>query len=297
MKQSRRVLFGLIGLLSSVCVSESHAQSAYDPSLFSAMRWRNIGPNRGGRSIAASGSVGRPYEFYFGATGGGVWKTTDGGTTWAPVSDGQLRSSSVGAIAVAPSNPDIVYVGMGEAELRGNVMQGDGVYRSSDAGRTWQNVGLANTQAIARVRVHPSDPNIVYVAALGHPYGDNDERGVFRSTNGGQSWRKVLFRDARTGAVDLAIDPNNPRVLYASLWQVYRKPWQLWSGGAGSGLFKSIDGGDTWTELHRNRGFAAGVLGKITVRSARIRGASTRTSKPKKAGSIARRMPARPGSA
>ena len=250
-------------LLSSTPVSAQ--DNGYDPSLFSALRWRNIGPNRGGRSIAASGSVGRPYEFYFGATGGGVWKTTDGGTTWNPVSDGQLRSSSVGAIAVAPSNPDIVYVGMGEAELRGNVMQGDGIYRSSDAGRTWRHIGLANTQAIGRVRVHPRDPNIVYVAALGHPYGPNDERGVFRSTDGGQNWRKVLFRDAQTGAVDLAIDPNDPRVLYASLWQVYRKPWQLWSGGAGSGLFKSIDGGDTWTEITRNPGFAAGVLGKITV--------------------------------
>ena len=237
----------------------------FDPQLFAALQWRNIGPNRGGRSITATGSQTRPYEYYFGATGGGVWKTTDGGTTWAPVSDGQLRSSSVGAIAVAPSNPDVVYVGMGEAQLRANVMQGDGVYRSSDAGKTWVHVGLAATQAIARVRVHPRDPNVVYVAALGHPFAPNEERGVFRSNDGGATWRKVLYRDARTGAVDLAFDPNEPNTLYASLWQVYRKPWILWSGGAGSGLFKSTDGGETWTELTRAPGFPTGVLGKITI--------------------------------
>lgn len=237
----------------------------FDPQHFAALQWRNIGPNRGGRSIAASGSPGRPYEYYFGATGGGVWKTSDGGTSWAPVTDGQLRSSSVGAIAVAPSNPDVVYVGMGETQLRANVMQGDGVYRSSDGGKTWTHTGLAKTQAIGRVRVHPRDANLVYVAALGHPFAPNEERGVFRSTDGGRTWRKLLYRDERTGAVDLAIDPNDPRVLYATLWQVYRKPWILWSGGPGSGLFKSIDGGETWTELTRNPGFPSGVLGKITV--------------------------------
>jgi photosystem II stability/assembly factor-like uncharacterized protein len=244
----------------------AHAQDALPGSeLSGALRWRNIGPNRGGRSIAATGSPGRPYEFYFGATGGGVWKTTDGGTTWTPVTDGQLRSSSVGAIAVAPSNPDVVYAGMGETQLRGNVMQGDGVYRSSDAGRTWTHLGLAETQAIGRIRVHPRDPDLVYVAALGHPYAPNEERGVFRSADGGRTWRKVLARDSRTGAADLVIDPNDPRVLYATLWEVYRKPWMLWSGGPGSGLFKSTDGGDTWTELTRNPGLPRGVLGKITI--------------------------------
>ena len=234
-------------------------------TFFAPMRWRNIGPNRGGRSIAVAGSSARVGEYYFGATGGGVWKTTDGGTTWEPVSDGQLGSSSVGAIAVAESNPDVVYVGMGETELRGNVMQGDGVYRSSDAGRSWRHAGLAATRAIARVRVHPTDANLVYVAALGDPYAPNEERGVFRSADGGASWKRILYRGDRAGAADLVIDPSDPRVLYATLWEVYRRPWQLWSGGSGSALFKSVDGGDTWTELTRNAGLPDGVLGKITV--------------------------------
>jgi photosystem II stability/assembly factor-like uncharacterized protein len=227
--------------------------------------WRNIGPNRGGRSIAVAGVASRPNEYYFGATGGGLWKTTDGGTSWTPVTDGQIRSSSVGAVAVSASRPDVVYLGMGETELRGNVMQGDGVYRSSDAGRTWEHRGLANSQAIGRIRVDPTDPDLVYVAALGHPYAPNDERGVFRSRDGGKTWTRVLFRGDRAGAVDLIIDPSNPRVLYATLWEVYRRPWQLWSGGPGSGLFKSMDGGDTWTELTHNAGLPSGVIGKMTV--------------------------------
>ena len=241
------------------------AQSPSDSALFAPLRWRNIGPNRGGRSITATGSTTRPLEYYFGATGGGLWKTLDGGTSWAPITDGQLKSSSVGAVAVAESNPDVVYIGMGEAELRGNIMQGDGVYRSSDAGAHWSHIGLANTQAISRIRIDPTDANRVYVAVLGHPYAPNDERGVFRTTDGGKSWRKILFRNDRAGAADLVIDPNNARVLYATLWEVYRRPWILWSGGAGSGLFKSIDGGDTWTELTHNTGLPSGVLGKITV--------------------------------
>ena len=232
---------------------------------FSALHWRNIGPNRGGRSQTSAGSARRPLEYYFGATGGGLWKTTNGGVTWFPVTDHQLHSSSVGAVAVAPSNPDIVYIGMGETELRGNIMQGDGVYKSIDAGKTWKHMGLADTQSIARIRIDPSDPNLVYVAALGHPYGPNEERGIFKSSDGGATWQRVLFRNNRAGAVDLSMDPNHPRVLYATIWDVYRTPWSLSSGGPASGFFKSTDGGSNWTEITRNPGLPRGTLGKITV--------------------------------
>lgn len=238
---------------------------AYDKSFFSALRWRSIGPNRGGRSIASAGVAGRPLEYYFGAAGGGLWKTIDGGTTWNPVTDGQIHSSSVGAVATSESNPDVVYIGMGEACLRGNIMQGDGVYKSADAGKKWEHVGLADTQVIARIRIDPTNPDVVYVAAFGHPAGPSDERGVFRTTDGGKTWRKVLFRDNHTGAIDLALDRNNPKVLYAALWDAYRVSWQMSSGGPGSGLFKSTDGGDTWTEITRNKGLPDGVDGRIGV--------------------------------
>ncbi|MBE3134910.1 MAG: glycosyl hydrolase [Acidobacteria bacterium] len=240
-------------------------QAAFGPEFFQSLTWRNIGPNRGGRSIAVAGSPSRPFEYYFGATGGGLWKTTDGGQTWAPVTDGRIRSSSVGAIAVADTNPDIVYLGMGEVQLRGNVMQGDGVYKSADAGRTWTHVGLSDTHAIGRVRIHPANPDVVYVAALGHPYGPNAERGVFRTGDGGKTWKKVLYRSDRAGAVDLCLDPRNPQVLYAATWEVFRTPWLLSSGGPGSGLFKSSDGGDTWTEITRNPGLPKGLVGKVAV--------------------------------
>ncbi|WP_419937064.1 WD40/YVTN/BNR-like repeat-containing protein [Candidatus Palauibacter sp.] len=258
-------------LVRSVLVAMSLAVlspglAAQDPvSLLPPMEWRSIGPDRGGRSIAVAGHADRPFEYYFGATGGGLFKTTDGGTTWTPVTDGEVGSASVGAVAMAPSDPDIVYIGMGEVQLRANVLQGDGVYRSDDAGKNWRHLGLAETHAIGRIRIHPTDPDRAYVAALGHPFGPNPERGVFRTTDGGETWERVLFRDERTGAVDLVMDPSDPDVLYATLWQVYRKPWRLWSGGEGSGIFKSTDGGDTWTEITRNPGLPDGVLGKITM--------------------------------
>jgi photosystem II stability/assembly factor-like uncharacterized protein len=238
---------------------------AVESIFFPPLQWRCIGPKRGGRSIAVSGHKDRPFEYYFGATGGGLWKTTDGGATWYPVTDGQIRSSSVGAVAVAESNPDIVYLGMGESQLRQNVLQGDGAYKSTDGGQTWKHLGLEETQVISRIRIHPSDPNRVYVAALGHPFGPNPERGVFRTVDGGRTWKKILLRNERTGAIDLVLDPGDPSVLYATLWEVYRRPWILWSGGSGSGIFKSNDGGDTWKELTRNQGFPKGILGKITV--------------------------------
>ena len=232
---------------------------------FGSLKWRNIGPNRGGRSQAAAGSTRRPLEYYFGATGGGLWKTTNGGITWFPVTDGQIHSSSVGAVAVSESNPNIVYIGMGETELRGSIMQGDGVYKTKDGGKTWQHIGLEETQAISRIRIDPANPDVVYIAALGHPYGANTNRGVFRSTDGGATWKRILYRSDHAGAIDLAMDPRNPRVLFASIWDAYRTPWTLSSGGRASGLFKSADGGDTWREITRNPGLPKGIIGKINV--------------------------------
>jgi photosystem II stability/assembly factor-like uncharacterized protein len=248
--------------------ARAQAQSSangYDAQFFKGLRWRNIGPNRGGRSIASAGVVGRPNEYYFGATGGGLWKTTDGGDTWAPVTDGQLHSSSVGAVAVSESNPDVVYIGMGEACLRGNIMQGDGVYKSTDGGKTWNHMGLENTQIISRIRISPTNPDIVYAAAFGHPAAPNADRGIYKSTDGGKTWKKILFRDDKTGAIDLAMDRNNSNVLYAAMWEAYRVSWQASSGGPGSGLFKSTDGGENWTELTRNPGMPKGVIGRIGV--------------------------------
>ncbi len=236
-----------------------------DPSLYKAMEWRLIGPFRGGRATAVAGIPGHPLIYYFGATGGGVWKTEDGGLNWKCVSDGFFRTGSVGAIAVSEYDPNVVYVGMGEAPIRGNVSPGDGIYRSTDAGKTWKQAGLVDTSQISRVRIHPRNPDLVYVAALGHVYGPNDERGVFRTSDGGRSWERVLFRNAKTGAIDLALDPSNPRTIYASLWEAGRTPHSLTSGGPGSGLFKSADGGSTWTEISRNQGLPQGVLGKIGV--------------------------------
>jgi len=232
---------------------------------FGSLTWRSLGPQRGGRSIGVAGSVARPHEYYFGAVGGGLWKTTDGGNTWRPVTDGQITSASVGAVAVAPSNPDVVYIGTGEAQLRGNIAQGDGVYKSADAGKTWKHVGLKDSQTVSRLRVHPTNPELVYAAVLGHVAGPNEERGVFRSKDGGTTWERVLFRDNKTGAVDLTLDPNNPSVLYATLWEAFRLSHMMSSGGPGSGIFKSTNGGDTWTEISRNPGLPKGVLGKMGI--------------------------------
>jgi photosystem II stability/assembly factor-like uncharacterized protein len=204
-------------------------------------------------------------EYYFGAVGGGLWKTIDGGFTWKPVTDGQIASSSVGAVAVSESNPDIVYIGMGETELRGNIMQGDGVYKSVDGGKTWKHIGLKNTQAISRIRIHPNNPDIVYVSALGHPYGPNEDRGVFKTTDGGATWKKVLYKSDSAGAEDLVLDPTNPDILYASIWQVYRTSYKMWGGGGACGLYKSTDAGATWTELTTNPGMPKGPIGKIGV--------------------------------
>jgi len=236
-----------------------------DPKIFSSLRWRLVGPHRGGRVVAVAGDPVDPMTFYFGACAGGVWKTTDGGTTWENVSDGFFRTSAVGAIAVAPSDRNVIYVGTGEGCIRGNVSHGDGVYRSTDGGRTWTNLGLSDTRHITRVRVDLKDPELVYVAALGHAFGPNRERGVFRSKNGGRTWEHVLARSERAGAADLAMDTRNPRVLFATIWQAQRSPSRMVSGGPESSLWRSTDGGDTWSDITRNPGLPRGVLGRIGV--------------------------------
>ncbi|HEV2615666.1 MAG TPA: hypothetical protein VGU63_03540, partial [Candidatus Acidoferrales bacterium] len=214
-----------------------------------ALRWRSIGPDRGGRVTAVAGLVNDRFTYYMGATGGGVWKTVNAGITWSPISDRFFKTGSVGSIAVSESNPNIIYVGMGEACLRSNISHGDGVYKSTDAGKTWRNVGLRDTSQIGKVLIDPRNPDLVYVAAIGHPYGPNEERGVFRSEDGGQTWKKILFVNDKTGAADLTADPHDPRIMYASTWQVLRMPWDIDEVGPGSGIYKTTDGGDTWTRL------------------------------------------------
>ena len=230
---------------------------------FESLEWRCIGPARGGRVQAVAGVVGDPDTYYMGATGGGVWKTTDRGVTWRNITDGFVKTGSVGDLAIAPSDDNVIYVGMGEKDIRGNFSHGDGVYRSTDAGKTWRHVGLEDTRQTGRIVVHPEDADVVYVAALGHVFALNEERGVYRSADGGENWEKILYVDEFTGAVDLEMDPNNPRVLFAGFWQVKRTPWSLESGGEGSGLYRSTDGGDTWEEL--TEGLPVGIKGKISV--------------------------------
>ena len=240
-------------------------QGQVDPRLLNGLEWRCIGPPRGGRVVAVAGDPANPAVFYFGAVAGGVWKTYDGGSYWENVSDGYFKTSSVGAIAVSDSDPNVVYAGMGESCIRVVPSYGDGVYRSTDAGKTWKHMGLEDTRHIGRVRIHPNNPDIVYVAALGHAFGPNEQRGVFRSTDGGETWEQVLFKSEDAGAVDLSMDPANPRILYASVWQVRRNFWTINSGGPDCGLYKSTDGGDTWTEISDNPGLPSGVKGRIGV--------------------------------
>ena len=230
-------------------------------SLYSGLHWRMLGPFRGGRADAATGVPGRPNEFYFGSVGGGVWKSVDGGRVWTPIFDAQ-SAASIGAIAVAPSHPDVVYVGTGESTLRDSAGFGDGVYKSSDAGRTWTHVGLEHTQHVGKIAVDPRNPDVVFVAAVGSLYGPNPERGVFRSRDGGKRWEKVLYKDENVGAIEVVIDPSNPRVVYAGLWNTRRPPWFVYapSNGPGGGIYKSTDGGTTWTQL--TVGLPSGTIGR-----------------------------------
>jgi photosystem II stability/assembly factor-like uncharacterized protein len=261
MQQSTVILLVAIGLF--VCIPQVSAQN--DINLVKGLKYRQIGPYRGGRVTAVAGINSQPNVYYFGATGGGVWKTTDTGLNWQAVSDGFFKTGSVGAIGIAESDPNIIYVGMGEVPIRGNVSHGDGVYKSTDAGKTWKHIGLEDTRQISRVRVHPKNPDIVYVAALGHVWGPNEQRGVFKSIDGGKTWKKVLFKSAKAGVSDFILDPANPNVLYAGLWEVYRKPWTLESGGPDGGIHKSTDGGETWTDISKNQGLPKGIVGKIGI--------------------------------
>jgi photosystem II stability/assembly factor-like uncharacterized protein len=262
------MLFGLAAAAPAFAQVEPNiptARYSVDEAYLAGLKWRNVGPKRGGRSIAAAGSAARPLEYYFGAVGGGLWKTTDGGTSWKPVTDKDVDNSAVGGVAVCETNPDIVYLTTGETELRGNIMPGNGVYKSTDAGKTWKNIGLKAVQNFSRVRIDPTNCNNVFVGGFGRYSGASPDRGVYKSSDGGASWRKVLYRDPKTGAVDISIDPKSPNIVYAALWEAWRKPWGMSSGGPGSGLFKSVDGGEHWTELTRNTGMPAGIIGKIGV--------------------------------
>lgn len=238
--------------------------TTYDQSIYDALEYRLVGPFRGGRSAAVTGVEGEPNLFYFGATGGGVWRTQDGGNTWENISDGYF-GGSIGAVSVAPSDHNVIYVGGGEKTVRGNVSSGSGMWKSVDAGKTWKSIGLLNSRHIPRIKVDPKNADIVYAAVLGNIYKPTADRGVYKSTDGGNNWRKVLFANEDAGAVDLIIDPNNSRILYASTWNVRRTPYSLSSGGSGSALWKSTDSGETWTEISKNEGFPTDLLGIIGV--------------------------------
>src|SRR5260370_634160 len=234
-----------------------------EDKLFKGMKYRLIGPFRGGRSLTAAGIPGDPTTYYFGAAGGGVWKSTDGAMTWSPVFDKE-GSGSIGSLAVANSDRNTIYVGTGEACIRGNISHGDGVYKSLDGGKTWKNIGLRDSRAIGKVIINPTNPDIAFVAALGHPYGPNTERGIFRTTDGGKNWEKVLYKDENTGGIDVAFDPHNPNIVFASLWQARRTSWSMTDGGPGSGLYRSADGGTTRKRLQEH-GLPKRPYGRISI--------------------------------
>jgi photosystem II stability/assembly factor-like uncharacterized protein len=251
--------FVSLALLASAAAAGPAQAASVDPAQFQDLHWRSVGPFRGGRVLAVEGAPNDPKKFYFGAVNGGVWRTDDAGRTWVPIFD-DVNVESIGAIAVAPSAPDVIYVGTGEADMRSDIAQGIGMFRSSNGGATWSSIGLSDTQQIGKILVDPTNSNLLLVAALGHPYGPNAERGVFRSIDGGRHWTKTLYKDENTGAIDMAFEPGNPRVVYAAMWQTRRPPWNAYppSSGPGSGLYKSTDGGVTWRQM-TGHGFPASV--------------------------------------
>jgi photosystem II stability/assembly factor-like uncharacterized protein len=266
--KSRRLALPFLAALFVLCASlrliaRPDAAKLYDPKLFQELRWRLIGPTRAGRVVAVTGVRGQPEVYYFGSVGGGVWKTNDAGRTWNPIFDSE-PIASIGAIAVASSDSNTIYVGSGEADMRSSISVGDGMYKSTDAGKTWTRIGLEDSRQIGRIIVDPRDANKVFVAALGHAYGPNQGRGVFRSKDGGRSWQKILFKDENTGAIDLAFEPGNPKTIYAALWNTRRPPWSIYapSYGPGSGLYRSNDGGDHWEQV---QGLPAEKLGRIGI--------------------------------
>lgn len=269
MTKKHLLIAGLIALAFSLNAQTTKTTDPTDPNtFFKPLKWRNIGPFRGGRSVTASGVVGDPLTYYMGTTGGGLWKTEDMGINWANISDGFFKTGSVGAVAVAESDPNVVYVGMGEHAVRGVMTHhGDGVYKSTDAGKSWKKIGLERTQHISRIAVHPNDPNTVFVAAQGALYSKSNERGIFKSSDGGATWKNVLYVDDKTGCVELSMDANNPRILYAAMWEHGRLPWKVISGGPGSGLYKSTDGGENWEKLKEGLPTEMGKMSIAVCRS------------------------------
>ena len=261
-----RILFFLFLLFSLTYLDLSAQAVKTDPNAeyYEALEWRSIGPYRGGRSCAATGVPGHPNLFYFGSTGGGVWRTTNGGNSWENISDGYF-GGSIGAVAVSTSDNNVIYVGGGEKTVRGNVSYGYGVWKSEDAGKTWSQKGLKNSRHISRIRIHPDNADVAFAAVMGDLYKSSNERGVYKTTDGGNTWRRVLFANNDAGAVDLVIDPNNSRVLYATTWKIRRTPYSLESGGDGSSIWKSTDSGETWTEIKENEGLPKGVWGISAV--------------------------------
>ena len=263
----KRLVLAVLSVIALSVPLASHAAQPASQGLTSKLQWRNVGPFIGGRVVAVTGVPGQENLFYMGAVDGGIWKSTDYGIRWENISDKTLPAgaNSIGAIAVAPSQPRVIYAGTGESDIRGTLITGEGMFKSTDAGKTWHYAGLRDTHTISAIAVDPHNPNIVFASSMGHVFKDNAERGVFKSVDGGTTWHKVLFVNAATGAVDLVMDPKNPNVLYAAMWQAYRTPWKLSSGGPGSGLYKTTDGGAHWTNISHNSGFANGLLGKIGV--------------------------------